>query len=185
MAGRLKRSIGAADEEAARDEVRAVAQRQHAALKGIEVETLPGTGLGHRNIAVNAVSCDVPGGTIEYGTAGAIVHVASQVVHVGGARRSVLCASKSAMEALACAMATDPAPHGIRVNTLCPSFIETPLTRPVFEDAAFRAEVLPKIRLGRLGQVEDLMGAIILPCSDAAALMAGSSLMVDGGWTEE
>jgi NAD(P)-dependent dehydrogenase (short-subunit alcohol dehydrogenase family) len=80
-------------------------------------------------------------------------------------------------------LAVDLAPHGIRVNTLCPTFIETPLTKPFFEDAAFKAQVLSMIRLGRLGQVEDLMGAIVFLCSDAAALMTGSSVVVDGGWT--
>lgn len=116
---------------------------------------------------------------------GAIVHVSSQMGHVGGARRSIYCASKWAIEGLARAMAIDLAPHGIRVNTLCPTFIETPLTRPYFEDAAFKADVLRRIKLGRVGQVEDLMGAIVFLCSDAAALMTGSSLMVDGGWTAE
>jgi NAD(P)-dependent dehydrogenase (short-subunit alcohol dehydrogenase family) len=122
-------------------------------------------------------------GMIAAGIGGAIVHVSSQMGHVGGARRSVYCASKWAIEGLARAMALDLAPHGIRVNTLCPTFIETPLTRPFFEDAAFKAQVLSMIRLGRLGQVEDLMGAIVFLCSDAAALMTGSSVVVDGGWT--
>jgi NAD(P)-dependent dehydrogenase (short-subunit alcohol dehydrogenase family) len=122
-------------------------------------------------------------GMVEAGIAGAIVHVSSQMGHVGGARRSVYCASKWAIEGIARAMAIDLAPHGIRVNTLCPTFIETPMTRPFLADAAFKASVLQKIRLGRLGQVEDLMGAIVFLCSDAAALMTGSSLLVDGGWT--
>uniref|UniRef100_UPI0022EAF373 SDR family NAD(P)-dependent oxidoreductase n=1 Tax=Falsiroseomonas oryzae TaxID=2766473 RepID=UPI0022EAF373 len=124
-------------------------------------------------------------GMIAAGIPGAIVHVSSQMGHVGGARRSVYCASKWALEGIARAMAIDLAPHGIRVNTLCPTFIETPLTRPFFADETFRASVLQKIKLGRLGQVEDLMGAILFLCSDAAALMTGSSLLVDGGWTAE
>jgi NAD(P)-dependent dehydrogenase (short-subunit alcohol dehydrogenase family) len=84
---------------------------------------------------------------------------------------------------MARAMAIDLGPHRIRVNTLCPTFIETPLTRPFFQDPDFLDFVLGKIKLGRLGQVEDLMGAVVFLCSDAAALMTGSSLMVDGGWT--
>jgi NAD(P)-dependent dehydrogenase (short-subunit alcohol dehydrogenase family) len=116
---------------------------------------------------------------------GAILHVSSQMGHVGGAKRSVYCASKWAIEGLARAMALDLAPHGIRVNTLCPTFIETPMTRPFLADEAFKAGVLQKIKLGRLGQVEDLMGAIVFLCSDAAGLMTGSSLLVDGGWTAE
>ncbi len=122
-------------------------------------------------------------GMIDAGIEGSIVHLSSQMGHVGGARRSVYCASKWAMEGMARAMAIDLGPHRIRVNTLCPTFIETPLTKPFFEDPAFRQQVLGKISLGRLGQVEDLMGAIIFLCSDAAALMTGSSLLVDGGWT--
>ena len=122
-------------------------------------------------------------GMIDAGIEGSIVHLSSQMGQVGGARRSVYCASKWAMEGMARAMAIDLGPHRIRVNTLCPTFIETPLTKPFFEDPAFLQQVLGKIRLGRLGQVEDLMGAIIFLCSDAAALMTGSSLLVDGGWT--
>ncbi len=122
-------------------------------------------------------------GMIGAGIEGAIVHVSSQMGHVGGTRRTVYCASKWAMEGMARAMAIDLGPHRIRVNTICPTFIETPLTRPFFEDPDFLALVLGKIKLGRLGQVEDLMGAVVFLCSDAAALMTGSSLMVDGGWT--
>ena len=122
-------------------------------------------------------------GMIEAGIEGSIVHLSSQMGHVGGTRRSVYCASKWAVEGMARAMAIDLGPHRIRVNTLCPTFIETPLTRPFFQDPAFLDHVLGKIKLGRLGQVEDLMGAVTFLCSDAAALMTGSSLMVDGGWT--
>jgi len=124
-------------------------------------------------------------GMIAGGIPGTIVHVSSQMGHIGGARRSVYCASKWAIEGVARAMALDLAPHGIRVNTLCPTFIETPMTKPFLADEAFRAGVLQKIKLGRLGQVEDLMGAIVFLCSDAASLMTGSSLLVDGGWTAE
>ena len=122
-------------------------------------------------------------GMIQAGIPGSIIHVSSQMGHVGGARRSVYCASKWAIEGIARAMAIDLAPHGIRVNTLCPTFIETPMTKPFLADEAFKASVVQKIKLGRLGQVEDLMGAILFLCSDAAGLMTGSSLLVDGGWT--
>ena len=116
---------------------------------------------------------------------GSIINVSSQMGHVGGVNRTVYCASKFAMEGMTKAMAIDLGPHGIRVNTLCPTFIETPMTRPYFEDAAFRSFVLSKIKLGRLGQVEDLMGAILFLAGDGAALMTGSALVVDGGWTAE
>jgi NAD(P)-dependent dehydrogenase (short-subunit alcohol dehydrogenase family) len=89
------------------------------------------------------------------------------------------------MEGFSKAMALDLAGHKIRVNTLCPTFIETPMTRPFFENAEFKASVLAKIKLGRLGTVEDLMGAIVFLASDASALMTGSSLVIDGGWTAD
>jgi NAD(P)-dependent dehydrogenase (short-subunit alcohol dehydrogenase family) len=111
--------------------------------------------------------------------------MSSQMGHVGGARRSVYCASKAALEGLSKAMAIDLAPHGIRVNTIAPTFIVTPMTQGFFANEAFRADVLSKIQLGRLGTVEDLMGAIVFLASDASALMTGSSLKVDGGWTAE
>jgi NAD(P)-dependent dehydrogenase (short-subunit alcohol dehydrogenase family) len=122
---------------------------------------------------------------IEAGRPGSIINVSSQMGHVGGARRSVYCASKHAMEGFTKAMAIDLASHRIRVNTLGPTFIETPLTRPFFADEVFRSDVLKKIKLGRLGQVEDLTGAIVFLASDASALMTGTALVVDGGWTAD
>ncbi len=124
-------------------------------------------------------------GLVALGRPGSIIHMSSQMGHVGGARRTVYCASKHALEGMAKAMAIDLAPHRIRVNTLCPTYIETPLTRPYFEDEAFRRDVLARIKLGRVGQVEDLMGGVVFLASDASALMTGSSLVVDGGWTAE
>ncbi len=122
---------------------------------------------------------------IAQGVRGSIINMSSQMGHVGGANRSLYCASKWAMEGFSKAMAIDLAPQGIRVNTLCPTFIETPMTRPFFENAAFKESVLSKIKLGRLGTVEDLMGAIVFLASDASSLMTGSSLMMDGGWTAD
>ncbi|WP_018454754.1 SDR family NAD(P)-dependent oxidoreductase [Bradyrhizobium sp. WSM4349] len=116
---------------------------------------------------------------------GSIINMSSQMGHVGGARRSIYCASKWAIEGFSRAAAVEFAPHGIRVNTLCPTFIETPMTRPLFEDSEFKADVLSRIKLGRVGTVEDLMGAIVFLASDASALMTGSSLIVDGGWTAD
>ena len=116
---------------------------------------------------------------------GSIINISSQMGHVGAARRTVYCASKHAMEGFTKAMAVELAPHAIRVNTLGPTFVETPLTKPFFANETFRKEVLSKIKLGRLGQVEDLTGAIVFLASDASALMTGSSLVVDGGWTAE
>ena len=100
-------------------------------------------------------------------------------------RRTVYCACKHAMEGFTKAMAIELAPHDIRVNSLGPTFIETPLTKPFFENEAFRKEVLSKIKLGRIGQMDELTGAIVFLASDASRLMTGSALVVDGGWTAE
>ncbi len=116
---------------------------------------------------------------------GSIIHISSQMGHVGGARRSVYCASKHALEGLTKAMAIDLAAHRIRVNTIGPTFFETPLTKPFFENNEFKEDTLRRIKLGRLGQVEDLMGAVVFLASDAAALITGTSILVDGGWTAE
>jgi NAD(P)-dependent dehydrogenase (short-subunit alcohol dehydrogenase family) len=119
------------------------------------------------------------------GTQGSLIHISSQMGHVGGPNRSLYCGSKWAMEGMNKAFALDLASHGIRSNTIAPTFIETPLTKPYFEDAAFKASVLSKIKLGRIGQVEDLMGAVVFLASDASALMTGTSMIIDGGWTAD
>ena len=122
---------------------------------------------------------------IEAKRRGSIINMSSQMGHVGGPTRTVYCATKHAMEGFTKAMAIDLAPYKIRVNTLAPTFIETPMTRPFFQNKAFREDTLRRIKLGRLGQLEDLTGAIVFLASDAAALMTGTSLVVDGGWTAE
>ncbi|WP_232495814.1 SDR family NAD(P)-dependent oxidoreductase [Novosphingobium kaempferiae] len=119
------------------------------------------------------------------GEGGSLIHMGSQMGHVGGPNRSLYCASKWALEGMSKAMALDLAAHGIRSNTIAPTFIETPMTRPFFEDEAFLSSVLAKIKLGRLGTVEDLMGAVLFLASDASAMMTGTSLVVDGGWTAD
>ncbi|HBK04936.1 MAG TPA: 3-oxoacyl-ACP reductase [Acetobacteraceae bacterium] len=116
---------------------------------------------------------------------GSIIHISSQMGHVGGQNRTVYCMTKHGIEGLTKAMAIDLAPLGIRVNSIGPTFIETPLTKPFFENVAFRDDVLRRIKLGRLGTVEDLMGSVVFLASDAAALITGTSLVVDGGWTAE
>lgn len=116
---------------------------------------------------------------------GSLIHIGSQMGHVGGPSRSLYCASKWALEGMSKAFALDLARYGIRSNTIAPTFIETPMTRPFLADPAFRESVLSKIKLGRLGTVEDLMGAALFLASDASALMTGTSIVVDGGWTAE
>jgi NAD(P)-dependent dehydrogenase (short-subunit alcohol dehydrogenase family) len=122
---------------------------------------------------------------IEAKLPGSIINISSQMGHVGAARRTVYCTSKHAMEGFTKAMAVELAPHNIRVNSLGPTFLETPMTRPFFETKAFRDEVLGKIKLGRLGQLDELTGAIVFLASDASSLMTGSALVLDGGWTAE
>ena len=122
-------------------------------------------------------------GLVAAGLEGSIINISSQMGHVGGAGRTVYCASKHALEGFTKALAWELGESGIRVNTLCPTFIETPMTEPMLEDKAFKDRVLSQIALGRLGQVEDLMGAVVYLASDASRLVTGSALMVDGGWT--
>jgi NAD(P)-dependent dehydrogenase (short-subunit alcohol dehydrogenase family) len=124
-------------------------------------------------------------GLIEAKMKGSIIYMSSQMGHVGGPRRSVYCGTKHALEGITKASAVDLGPHGIRVNTICPTFIETPLTKPILAEGNFQKVVLEKIKLGRLGRVEDLMGAIIYLASDASDLVTGTSLLVDGGWTAD
>jgi NAD(P)-dependent dehydrogenase (short-subunit alcohol dehydrogenase family) len=114
---------------------------------------------------------------------GSIINMSSQMGHVGSARRSVYCMSKHAVEGLTKALAVELAPQNVRVNTVAPTFAETPMTRPFFQDPAFRDAVLGQIPIGRLARIEDIMGAIVFLASPAAAMITGTSLLVDGGWT--
>jgi len=114
---------------------------------------------------------------------GAIVHMSSQMGHVGGPDRTVYCASKHAIEGLTKAMAIELAPHNIRVNSVAPTFIRTPLTEKAFADPERLAWIRSKIKLGRVGEVEDIMGALVFLASDAAAMITGTCILVDGGWT--
>ncbi|MCI1035374.1 MULTISPECIES: SDR family NAD(P)-dependent oxidoreductase [Raoultella] len=120
---------------------------------------------------------------IDAGIQGSIVHISSQMGHVGGPMRSVYCASKFALEGMTRAMAIELGPSGIRVNTLCPTFIATELSQTSLADPAFHQQVLSNIKLGRLGQLEDVMGPVVFLASQAAALITGTALLVDGGWT--
>lgn len=122
---------------------------------------------------------------IDRGKRGSIVHVSSQMGHVGGIDRGVYCASKHALEGMVKSMAIEWGPHGVRINTLCPTFIRTPLGEQTLADPARRAWIEDKIKLGRVGEVEDIMGAVVYLCSEASSLVTGTSLLVDGGWTAD
>jgi NAD(P)-dependent dehydrogenase (short-subunit alcohol dehydrogenase family) len=117
------------------------------------------------------------------GKPGSLITISSQMGHVGGPKRVVYCATKHAVEGMTKALAWELGAQGIRVNSVCPTFIETAMTRPSLSDPDFKQGVLSKIALGRLGQVEDVMGAVVFLASDASSLVTGSALMVDGGWT--
>ena len=117
------------------------------------------------------------------GVGGSIINMSSQMGKVGGGRRTLYCASKHAMEGFSKAAAADLASKNIRVNTICPTFIDTPLTRPFLDDPAFKADVLDRILIGRLGRLEEIMGAVVFLASDASSLITGTSIVVDGGWT--
>lgn len=119
------------------------------------------------------------------GNGGSIINMSSQMGHVGAANRTLYCASKWAIEGFTKALAVELGHHGIRVNTICPTFIETPMTKPFLEEPQFRDAVLDKIKLGRIGTVEDIVGAAVYLASDCSSLMTGSALMLDGGWTAE
>jgi NAD(P)-dependent dehydrogenase (short-subunit alcohol dehydrogenase family) len=123
------------------------------------------------------------GRMIRAGAGGSIVHVTSQMGHVGAALRSAYCAAKHAVEGLVKATAVELAPFGIRVNAVAPTFVETPMTRPFLEDPEARAAIVDRIPLGRLGTPEEVAAAVVFAAS--SSLMTGASLRVDGGWVAQ
>lgn len=152
------------------------------------VEVKPGDYSAVMDLNVRAtyfVSQAVCARMVQGGVHGSVINISSQMGHVGAANRTLYCMSKFAVEGLTKAMAVELAPLGIRVNTLCPTFIETPMTAGFLADDAFRTQVLSKIKLGRLARVEDLLGGLIYLASDASAMVTGSSLLIDGGWTAD
>ncbi|MDF0599113.1 SDR family oxidoreductase [Psychromarinibacter sp. C21-152] len=122
---------------------------------------------------------------IAAGRSGSIIHIGSQMGHVGGIDRAVYCATKHGLEGMVKSMAIEWGPKQVRVNTICPTFIRTPLTAATFDNPERAAWVAEKIKLGRVGEVEDIMGAVLYLASDAAGLVTGTSLLIDGGWTAD
>ena len=127
------------------------------------------------------LACEAARGMRE--TGGSIIQISSQMGLVGGMERAVYCASKHALEGMTKSMAIEWGRHGIRVNTVCPTFIRTELTAATFADPEKEAWIRSKIKLGRIGEVEDVMGAVVFLASDASAMITGTHLLVDGGWT--
>jgi NAD(P)-dependent dehydrogenase (short-subunit alcohol dehydrogenase family) len=126
---------------------------------------------------------EVARGLIAAQQPGSIINVSSQMGQVGSPNRTVYCASKHALEGMTKALAWELGPHNIRVNSLCPTFIETPLTAPMLAKPEFRAWVVGNIALNRVGREDEVAGPIVFLASDASSLMTGAALMIDGGWT--
>ena len=114
---------------------------------------------------------------------GSIINISSQMGHVGGANRSVYNMTKFGLEGLTKGMAVDLAKNNIRVNTVCPTFIDTPMTKKFFKSKKFKAEVIKKIPLGRIAHLSDVATAVAFLASDAASMITGTSILIDGGWT--
>jgi NAD(P)-dependent dehydrogenase (short-subunit alcohol dehydrogenase family) len=124
-------------------------------------------------------------GLVAMGKTGSLINISSQMAHVGGPDRAVYCATKHAVEGFTKAMAIEWGPLGIRINTICPTFIRTPLTEPTFSDPEKVKWLKEKIKLGRTGEVADMMGAVLYLASDASSLMTGTHMLIDGGWTAD
>ena len=122
-------------------------------------------------------------GMVESGIRGSIIHISSQMGIVGGKKRTVYCASKHAMEGFSKSMALDLEENGTRVNTVCPTFVETELTRPFMAEKEFKDYVLSRIPLGHVGQTEDVSDAVLFLASNMSKMVTGSAIKVDGGWT--
>jgi len=114
---------------------------------------------------------------------GSLINISSQMAHVGGPERAVYCATKHAVEGFTKSMALEWGSANIRVNTICPTFVLTELSKPSFADPEKRAWILDNIKLPRAAEVEDIMGAVLFLATDASAMITGSSLLIDGGWT--
>ncbi|MEP6021314.1 MAG: SDR family oxidoreductase [Paracoccaceae bacterium] len=131
------------------------------------------------------VSQAVARGLVADGKPGSLITISSQMAHVGGQDRAVYSATKHAVEGMTKTMAIEWGRHNIRVNTICPTFILTDLTRSTFDDPEKKTWIESKIKLGRVGEVEDIMGAAVFLASDASAMVTGTSLLIDGGWTAD
>ena len=120
---------------------------------------------------------------LQGGRGGSIIHMSSQMGHVGSPRRTVYCLTKHAVEGMSKAIAAEGASEGIRSNCIGPTFVETPMTKPMFENPEFNSFVMDRILMGRLGKISDITGSVVFLASPASSLITGASLTIDGGWT--
>jgi NAD(P)-dependent dehydrogenase (short-subunit alcohol dehydrogenase family) len=116
---------------------------------------------------------------------GSVIHISSQMGHIGSPNRTVYCTTKHAIEGLTKAMAIELAEHNIRVNSVAPTFVDTPLVRQVVNTDEKRAFLFSKIPLGHLAETEDIAAAVSYLASPAARMVTGTCLKVDGGWTAQ
>lgn len=149
----------------------------------IEVDTAVLDSMISLNIRTAFLVAQAAAGIMLKQGSGSIIHMTSQMGHIGASNRTVYCMTKHAIEGLSKAMAVELAPAGVRVNCVAPTFIETPLTKPMLDDPAFKQEVLKKIPLNRIGKPEDVAAAVLYLASAASSMVTGDSLRVDGGWT--
>ena len=157
--------------------------RHSAALETVPVDYDAVMGVNMRGAYF--LSTEIAKAQLAAGIRGSIIHVSSQMGHVGGIDRAVYAASKHGLEGMIKSMAIEWGPKGIRINSICPTFIRTPLTASTFDNPDRVAWIEEKIKLGRVGEVEDIMGAVVYLASDASALVTGTSILVDGGWTAD
>ncbi len=154
------------------------------ALVDVDLESLDTMLNVNVRAVIRATQCVVRN-MIAVGTGGGIINISSQMGHVGSPGRTIYCATKHALEGFTKALAVEIADHGIRVNSVAPTFIETPLTAPMLSNKDFSDFVLQRIPMGHIGHVADVANAVVYLASDAAALVTGTSLRVDGGWTAQ
>ena len=155
--------------------------RAFTAVSDEELDTLLGLNLRACFVAAQAAAA----GMLRRGVPGVILNVTSQMGHVGATERSAYCMTKHGLEGLTKAMAVELAPQGIRVNSIAPTFVDTPLIRRIADDPRVRDGLLSRIPMGRMASEREVALAAVYLCSDAAAMVTGTSLLVDGGWTAQ
>jgi 2-deoxy-D-gluconate 3-dehydrogenase len=155
---------------------------RHAPLLDTTVENFDAVVATNWRGAYFATQC-VAKGMVAAGKGGSIISISSQMGHVGGVDRTVYAATKHALEGFTKSAAIELAQHRIRVNTIGPTFVRTALADQTIADPERAAWIRSKIKLGRLAEVEDIMGAVVFLACDASAMITGTSILIDGGWT--